>query len=62
LLQAEAQSCFSLLFALDLRANALRLSRGKTGAHFSGSCASRAKADSRDPTEWSKRRIGAWCP
>jgi hypothetical protein len=25
-------------FAHDLRANALRLSRGKTGAHFSGSC------------------------
>src|SRR5690349_3962804 len=28
------QSSFSLLFAYDLRANTLRLSRGKTGAHF----------------------------
>src|ERR1700732_7764 len=27
-----------LLFEHDLRANAARLSRGKTGAHFSGSC------------------------
>jgi hypothetical protein len=29
-----------LFFAHDLRANALRLSRGKTGSHFSGSCSS----------------------
>jgi hypothetical protein len=37
--QAETQSRFSLLFAHDLRANALlRLSRWKTGAHFSESC------------------------
>src|SRR6266480_4409154 len=29
----------SFLFEHDLRANASRLSRGKTGTHFSGSCA-----------------------
>src|ERR1700732_3034476 len=28
------------LFEHDLRANASRLSRGKTGSHFSGSCSS----------------------
>src|SRR5882724_6042527 len=28
------------LFVHDLRANAPRLSRGKTGSHFSGSCSS----------------------
>ena len=28
----------SFLFEHDLRANASRLSRGKTGTHFSGSC------------------------
>src|SRR6202790_2911005 len=32
-------SCSHLFVAHDLRANALRLSRGKTGFHFSGSCA-----------------------
>src|SRR5262249_10898608 len=38
--QVETHSRFSLLFAHDLGANALlRLSRWKTGAHFSGSCA-----------------------
>src|SRR5262249_12057587 len=35
--QVETQSRFSLLFTHDLRANGLlRLSRWKTGAHFSG--------------------------
>jgi hypothetical protein len=35
-------SAIGLLFAHDLRANASRLSRGKTAAHFFGSCASGA--------------------
>src|SRR5262249_49037359 len=38
-LWVESPSRFSLLFAHDLRANASRLSRGKTATHFSGSCA-----------------------
>src|SRR6266852_1755395 len=33
----------ALLFEHDLRAHASRLSRGKTGAHFSGSCSSLKK-------------------
>jgi hypothetical protein len=35
---AEANSSFVHLFGHDLRANASRLSRAKTGIHFSGSC------------------------
>src|SRR5258705_8346955 len=35
---------FYLLFEHDLRANASRLSRGKTGTHFSGSCSSGANS------------------
>src|SRR6266436_8199321 len=34
----ESDSRVISLFEHDLRANALRLSRGKTGSHFSGSC------------------------
>src|SRR6185312_13257525 len=55
--QVETQSRFSLLFAHDLRANALlRLSRWKTGAHFSGSCATacRAPPPSSDLSRWSR--------
>src|SRR3979490_2208501 len=36
-----------LLFEHDLRANASRLSRGKTGTHFSGSCSGGARRISR---------------
>src|SRR5438876_9205586 len=32
-----------LFFEHDLRANASRLSRGKTGVHFSGSCSKRKR-------------------
>ena len=34
----QANSEVTFLFEHDLRANASRLSRGKTGEHFSGSC------------------------
>ena len=33
-------ACHSLKLAHDLRANAMRLSRGRTASHFSGSCPS----------------------
>src|SRR5712672_1802623 len=36
----ESSSRSIFLFEHDLRANASRLSRGKTGSHFSGSCSS----------------------
>src|SRR5882724_8212993 len=36
----ESSSRSIFLFEHDLRANASRLSRGKTGTHFSGSCSS----------------------
>src|SRR6266850_5980666 len=36
----ESSSRSIFLFEHDLRANASRLSRGKTGIHFSGSCSS----------------------
>src|SRR6202043_2741991 len=35
------------LFEHDLRANATRLSRGKTSSHFSGSCSSRGHEGAR---------------
>src|SRR5712671_6937835 len=37
--QVESPSRSRFLIEHDLRANALRLSRGKTATHFSGSCA-----------------------
>src|SRR5258705_13317462 len=38
----ESSSRSIFLFEHDLRANASRLSRGKTGTHFSGSCSRRS--------------------
>src|SRR5258705_5871818 len=40
----ESSSRSIFLFEHDLRANASRLSRGKTGTHFSGSCSSGANS------------------
>src|SRR5258706_3275734 len=39
----ESSSRSIFLFEHDLRANASRLSRGKTGTHFSGSCSKRGR-------------------
>jgi hypothetical protein len=41
----ESSSRSILMFKHDLRANASRLSRGKTGSHLSGSCFSRHRDD-----------------
>src|SRR5882762_7254669 len=41
----EPLSRSRLLFEHDLRANASRLSRGKTATHFSGSCSMRRHRD-----------------
>src|SRR5258708_39460424 len=44
------------LFEHDLRANASRLSRGKTGTHFSGSCSNLPRCEPhRAPRWWSAR-------
>src|SRR6266571_3258442 len=43
----ESSSRSIFLFEHDLRANASRLSRGKTGTHFSGSCSSSTESESR---------------
>jgi hypothetical protein len=40
----DTSSRSRFLFARDLRANASRLSRGKSATHFSGSCASGEKS------------------
>jgi hypothetical protein len=41
-----------LLFEHDLRANASRLSRGKTGIHFSGSCSRMSSGAIAQATMW----------
>src|SRR4030081_2443141 len=41
----ESSSRSIFLFEHDLRANASRLSRGKTGTHFSGSCSRSFRAN-----------------
>src|ERR1700756_5832861 len=45
----ESSSRFSFLFGHDLRANATRLSRGKTASHFSGSCLNGTPRDGSAP-------------
>src|ERR1700694_4913796 len=41
--RVESDSSVNFLIEHDLRANASRLSRGKTGFHFSGSCSGNSR-------------------
>src|SRR5882672_7349085 len=51
----EPPSRSRLLFEHDLRANASRLSRGKTATHFSGSCSSgRRREGEKQPCPFSR--------